>query len=667
MSPNDFSWKESEKELVAEQSGLGISLIGLFLALFIGMAVRAVVAPEKVQGHLQKAISHIHPDLNISFSEAYVSFANGSLPDLAVVIRGGVVASDKKCWMSPVMEINEMRLPLSWSHLLRGEIYIHQVIVDQVNLNLRGEPTECAAGGSKDASTPRLKDERTPAQFSTQQAPAQVVEFKNVRRKNPIDTVLIENLKINYLPIAFTSVEIRNFRAYLKSHEPRWFEVTGLLNLSGDMLTGEAGSYANLKIDALDGENASIAASAKGVWREGHYDLQVTAQPKKDQFTFSLVTEHVPVSQIIPLLKKYRLMNSSISGKQSWISGKATTSGKISQINQTGMDLSQIRLEGEMGEFSLAHAHLESLNPLRYDPLEFQIKALNIKKFLEFLGKSHPLPTFGNLGVFNGAAIFEGPEDLKIRGDYSNLEFIFSNRGSRQIQTLGLISGELALKDNQWIMNLDRIRPVDGIFEGLVHVRAQKDFKSVSIDAKIRELSLSPQVQILMTGGGSLGSLDGRLQAQFARGQLRQLEGQLRWDQVLIEGLRLYRPQIHLSSQGDQYFVDLKAQELELQKDHVITGNLFLPVTEKLVPNSSEKSFKARSLTAKMNTTKFQELQWKSLSMNAANGTLKSQGAWNKEGVLSGDILFMLGNGNSELKWQISGDRSRPILTGPVK
>ena len=106
-----------DKDLVAEQSGLGISLIGLMLALFMGLAVRALVAPEKVQAHLQKAISHIHPDLNISFNEAYVSFANGIFPDLAVIVRGGVISSDKKCWLAPLMEIHEIRLPLSWGHL----------------------------------------------------------------------------------------------------------------------------------------------------------------------------------------------------------------------------------------------------------------------------------------------------------------------------------------------------------------------------------------------------------------------------------------------------------------------------------------------------------------------------------------------------------------------
>lgn len=654
MGSDDFSWKDSEKDLVAEQSGLGISLIGLLLALFIGLAVRAVVDPEKVQAHLEKAISHIHPDLKITFKEAFVSFADGSLPDLAVVVRGGVISSDKKCWMAPLMEMNEIRLPLSWSHLARGEIYIHEILVDQVSLSLRNPTEKCT--DTQVEKTPE-KTDRQPSQFTAQPPPqkVEVTTFKNVRRKNPIDTLKIKTLKVHYLPIPFTGVQIDNFKLFLKSPEPRWFEVTGLLSLGGDALAGDFSSYANLKIDAIDGENASLAASAKGILREGHYNISLTAKPKADEFTFDMDMQHVPVSQIIPLLKKYRLLTSDITGKQAWISGKALMSGKTSALKQTPLNLQNVKLEGDLGEFSLAHTTIESAEPLRYKPMEFQIKNLNIKKFLEFLGKSHPTPTFGDLGNFSGTAVFTSPEDLRLRGDYSGLEFIFSNRGSRQIQSIGLISGELALKNNNWNLNLDRIKPVDGIFDGQVLVKADKDFKSVNIDAKLNELSLSPQVQILMTGGGSLGSINGRLQAEFDHARLKQLQGQVKWDQILIEGIRIYRPKLQLRTQQEEFLLDFTAQELEMQGSHPLTGSLFAPVTQIF---STDNSFLGKALSTKIRTKKLQELTWSSLQMSTSKGPLKSQGGWNSSGILSGNIYLP----SQKLKWDLSGNRAQPQL-----
>lgn len=663
MVSDEFSWKESEKDLVAEQSGFGISLIGLLLSLFIGLAIRGVLAPEKVQAHLEKAISHIHPDLEIKFQEAYVSFADGSLPDLAVVVRGGVISSEKKCWMAPLMEINELRLPLSWSHLFRGEIYIHEVLVDSVNLSLRNAPEKCDEKQSAlvKPELPQVNldgEKRTPAQFNSQSNNPQAMDFKNVRRKNPIDTLKISSLKIHYLPIPFTSAEIRNFKLFQKSPEPRWFEITGQLSLGADALAGDFSSYANLKIDAIDGDNASVSASAKGILREGHYDISLTAKPKSDEFDFGINVQHVPVSQMIPLLKKYRLMNSDIAGKQAWVSGKVSMSGRMSVVTKTPLNLQNLKLEGDLGEFSLAHAEIETLEPLKYKPMEFQIKSLNIRKFIEFLGKNHPTPAFGELGSFSGTAMFNNPEDLRLRGDYSGLEFIFSNRGSRQIQSMGLISGELILRNGLWNMNLDRIKPVDGIFDGQVLIKADRDFKWVNVDAKLNELSLSPQVQILMTGGGSLGSTSGRLQAKFDHADLKQLSGHLKWDQLLIEGIRLYRPKVQLQTIQDEFQIDFATQELEMKMDHPLTGSMFTPVLEPLFADSSEKSFLAKAMSTKIRTKKLHELSWQSLQMNTSKGMLKSQGGWNVQGDLNGEIILP----TQKLKWNVSGNRSKPLL-----
>ena len=642
-----------DKDLVAEQSGFGISLIGLILALFIGLAVRAVIAPDKVQGHLQKAISHIHPDLEISFQDAYVSFADGIFPDLAVVIRGGVIASDKKCWLAPVMEINEIRLPLSWGHLFRGQIYIHEVHVDIVNLNLRNAPENCETETAK--NNLESNSARMPSQFSAPAAgkTAPAVEFKNVRRRNPIDTLHIGTLKINYLPVAFTSAEIKNFKLFLKAQEPRWFEITGQLNLGGESFAGDFSSYANLKIDAIDGDQASLSASAKGLVREGSYDLSIIAKPKEDDFSVALNVEHLPVSQMIPFLKKYRLLSADISGKQAWVSGKATMAGPISKAKQTPIQFQKIKLEGDLGELNLAHAQIQSLEPLKYSPMEFQITNLNIKNFLSFLGKSHPTPTFGNLGNFSGAAVFRSPEDLKLRGDHSGLEFIFSNRGSRQIQNMQMISGELNLQNQKWSINLDRIKPTDGIFEGQILIKADRDFKSVSVDAKLQELSLAPQVQILMTGGGSLGVLGGRIQAQFDRDNLQSLSGQLRWDQILIDGIRIYRPKLQIQTQQNEFILDLAAQELEMQGNHPLTGSLFAPIA------TPGQLFMARSLTTKIRTQKFQKLSWNGLQMMTGKGPLKSFGGWDQQGQLSGEISMS----NAPAKtWKILGSRNQPRL-----
>jgi hypothetical protein len=73
MNPRKPSDINSEKDLVAEQPGLGLSFLGLFLAFFVGIAIRAAISPDRVHDHLVRATEKIHRDLHISFGHAYVS------------------------------------------------------------------------------------------------------------------------------------------------------------------------------------------------------------------------------------------------------------------------------------------------------------------------------------------------------------------------------------------------------------------------------------------------------------------------------------------------------------------------------------------------------------------------------------------------------------------
>lgn len=149
-------WKESEKDLVAEQPGLGLSFIGLFLAFFMGLAIRAALSPEQVRAHLLHATENVHRDLDIQFEKAYVSFAQGIFPDLSVVIENVTIQSQKACYLTPLAEINEIRLPLSLRHLFRGQILIHEVLADEVNLSLRTAYQKCENDSAVTATLPAV-------------------------------------------------------------------------------------------------------------------------------------------------------------------------------------------------------------------------------------------------------------------------------------------------------------------------------------------------------------------------------------------------------------------------------------------------------------------------------------------------------------------------------
>lgn len=644
-------WRDAEKDLVAEQPGLGLSLIGFFLAFFIGLAIRAAVSPDRVHEHLREATQSIHKDLSFEFQKAYVSFSDGFWPDLSVVIEGVRIESKNTCRFNPLAEINRIRLPLSVRHLLQGKILIHEILADEVNLSLREPFRECVQAAQAGPVVSRSLSQASGKK--SEPTPSAMGRFENVHRENPIDLLAIAKLNIHYLPVAFTSFYIEDFQAKLQAAAPKQIHILGRFHLGGDSPSGDFGSFANLQIDLVEGAEPFIMGSLKGAWREGQYQILSKLDLKTQLLSLDSDIRQLPLSRIIPILKKYRLVESEFNGNRSWISGKIKTQGPLSEIKKTPIVLSNLKLEGDLGEITCKQLEIQRLEPFQVRPVELQVQGLNIKELLVFLNRPHPSPALGNLGVFNGSGTFVSAEQLSLRGDYSGLEFIFSNRGVRQIQPLSLVSGELQLKKNQWQIQVDRIKPVDGIFDGKVKMSADKDFKELEIEADIVELGLAPKIQTLMTGGGSLGALSGDLRIRLKAAQIEALRGQLKWDQLLVEGVKIYKPKAVIQTKNKTLNIKMTARELE-----VLPNSVIAPFFQSLlIEVGKPTSLLLNNPMVNIRTEKFQSLAWSQFQAQSSAGIFKSQGEWNEKAELSGVIQVM---GSQPQAWDVRGTRNQP-------
>ncbi len=67
----------SERHLVTEQPGMAILISGFILSFFIGYVTKSLYSPARVSAQIEKAASHIHKDVKVSFSSAQISFNDG--------------------------------------------------------------------------------------------------------------------------------------------------------------------------------------------------------------------------------------------------------------------------------------------------------------------------------------------------------------------------------------------------------------------------------------------------------------------------------------------------------------------------------------------------------------------------------------------------------------
>jgi hypothetical protein len=648
--------KEVEKDLVAEQPGLGLALIGILIAVLIGLVVKATLAPERVRVHIDQALAKIPADIQkkvqIHVGETSISLARGIFPDLSLVIKDVRISSDEVCWLAPQIEINEIRLPLSWSQLFVGRVDLRTVDADVVDVSLRNTPEDCKSektAADLFASTPS----RNIAQALTTSTTLAPVSADAL---GPIRFISMRKFLVHYLPVAFTTFEVDSFNSHIVSKSPLILDLSGKVNLGGDTLVGDYASHAStqLRYDASKGPLWTL--SARGDWREGRYDLSAYYSQDLKKYEGSLELKHLPLSQLLPLLAKYRLMENDYNGRQVWLSGKVQTAGMINQWNKNPLHVSDVKMEGDLGEVQTSKIEIHSLKPITFDPVSIDLRGINLNQFLVLLNRSHPSPAMGDLGTFNGVATIENPGHIRIRGDHSGLEFIFSNRGARETQTLSLLSGEAELKNNRWQVKIDRIRPLEGVFDGVIEMQADKDWRDLNVSAKIDEMSFSPNVQTLMTGGGSFGALSGKMKGVFVNGGMKDLEGSLKSDRILVEGMHVEHPRFTFSTQKENYLLDVNAQEVEIDPDSSPGG--FVAQLLPLPANSTRYLF--RNISGRFQTQHLTDLQWSNFQALIPQGWLHAQGGWSDEGDLFGQILVH--GPKAEGKWLIRGDRGSPLL-----
>lgn len=644
--------KEVEKDLVAEQPGLGLALIGILISVLIGLAIKVTISPDRVRTHIDEALAKIPQktleQIHIQFGETSISLSQGIWPDLSLVIKDVKISSSNICWLSPQIEINQIRLPLSWSQLFVGKIDMHELRADEVDLSLRNAPADC----EKNKTTAAVPS----APMIALRSVAEEAETAAAAPQNPIHKISVRKFLIHYLPVAFTTFQVDSFETNILSNQPKLIELSGKINLGGDTLVGDYTSHASLKIRFDEAKGPLWTISARGDWREGRYDLSAFYSQDKKKYEAHFELKHLPLSQLMPLLAKYRLVENDYNGKQIWMSGKLETAGLIDQWEKNPVHVSQVKVEGDLGDIQTPKIEIHTVKPVTFDPINLDLHGVSLQQFLVVLRRPHPSPALGELGTFNGVASIEESNHIRIRGDYSGLEFIFSNRGSRETQTISLLSGEAEFRNNRWRVKIDRIRPLEGVFDGVIQMQADQNWRDLEIETKLEEMSLSPNVQALMTGGGSLGAFSGKMKAELVGGELKSLEGLLKSDRILVEGMHIERPKFAFSTQKTNYYLDVNAQEMEI--DPTSTPGNFLSKVLVLPANSARFLFKNTSV--RFQTRHLKDLQWTSFQSLIPQGVIRSQGGWSEDGDLFGQISVRVQK--KEAHWLIRGDRMTPVL-----
>ena len=345
-------------------------------------------------------------------------------------------------------------------------------------------------------------------------------------------------------------------------------------------------------------------------------------------------------------------------GEKLWVTLKGQSQGLVNDWQKMPLSLNDVRIEGDFGEIEVEEFQASHLKPFLFKPLQARLKNLKADRFLEFLKQPRRLNFLGELGEFNGRLELVSDQEMRLIGRHTGLEFIFSNRGKRQIQKLTSFDGEIKLQQNKWDLTTTDIVLEQGQFDGDLKVTADRDLKKINLQMKSENLTLAGPVQRLMTGLDQKATFKSQVQIQWQDGKLNSLSGFIRSPELTVDQLSFEKLNSQFEMKNNKLGIQISAQNFQVQPPSV-AYHLLAKIT-----GVAESAFKFKQLSGHFELMPDDSFYWNNLTAQLGEKSLKisSEGHWDTQGLLSGKILFL--RKSSPSKWILLGHRDEPQLEG---
>jgi hypothetical protein len=640
------------ENLVADQPGKSIILSGLMIAFIVGFTLRGLIAPQKIREKAREAAERIHKDVKADFENAYVSLSKNGIPRLAVVINKVEMSSEKVCWGKPLLRAKQIELPVSLLALIFDKQPFRKIFAHEVEVDFRSPREPC---GEEVEIKKVAKDNLATTQAVTLAKPRKSTESP---MDSSLDGLEIDYLKINYLPVTQEPIEVVDLNLLVKSQQPKVVVLDAKTHLVKNPILQDFVSHGKVHLEYKEFPEQDLSLHFFGNWREGNYSLNATYNFADTNLSSNVELKHIPGSQVISVLKTYGWLREDYDGRQIWVTMKGQTQGTLKEWQKLPLIISDFQVEGDIGELQIPYFQAMQLKPFVFKPMKAQVKKLNIDKLLAFLKRPRQLTFIGKLGEFNGQLELLKEDELKLSGNHTGLEFIFSRLGQRQAQTISSLKGDFTMKNNRWNLQVKDIKLDQGKFDGDLKLGADRDFKDIEVKLLAKELVLSPAVQRLVSGGGQIPSVSSEIQASIQGGQVQNLKGNLSAPKMTIDKMGVERFNSQFESKNGSVNVQFQAQQVQVNPS-ANTYDLFRRI---LKQEAAPTDFKISRVNGALKMTPEEELKWQTSGiLSELKATqISSEGSWNKLGFLNGQIFV---RGAAKGLWYVSGHRDEPKIT----
>ena len=482
---------------VIDQPGLKVMVAGVLLPLFLGLAIRSQLTPNKVHNRVQKyfdQISKANPDkkMKIDFEGAEIRLSEWGFPSPHIQLNEVRISfEDQSCDENQII-VESAVIPLDWKWIFKPR---------DIHPTLRFGLAEVRTSEIKRClnlkETESTKIETAPHEESVKPAPdlgpISITEQK----------IFIEKLrfvdKANYqFPINLQSVNLNLFYEKNKVHEvhltAQFFSMKDYLKnifrLKGDL---------SVQYSADKNKNSKLQLSGKVVNKK--FDFFAEYDAKANVVPFKLDADSISVKTLVSSLGPENSSNLNILNS---LSGLSISFNAFGQYDLGHSDFQPIQIENlkifsNDSDVQFEAFSVNDFKSLKMSPIKAKISKWNLSEVFKNLNWPELNRSINNFGLLSGEIAYNNGK-FSSNGILSDVTLIFSNKGRQALHKVNKVAYDITSDKENTQLKLNQLVMEDTPVEGNINfnwsnVPNSHEFKEQFLAlGSFKKINLSPSV-----------------------------------------------------------------------------------------------------------------------------------------------------------------------------
>ncbi len=639
---------------VIDQPGLRVLTVGLVVSLVLGFGLRAQISSARVEKSLEKSVQILEKDFLIDFELAEVRLSKWGLPLPHLIINNLRISPKKNVCQNSQIFIDELELPLQLKNIFWQEKTIDLIRAKNVEVRLvdlddclsqKNKLTKESEVQKAEAGLKNIQNNIFSQKTGTRLKEIAIDQLKLISQKNFEQPIVLKQLRfyLSYEGTKLTQVDVKSRLYSIKDNRTDIYFLVSDLN-------------AHIKPDLQ--QNIEMQLQVKGRLLDGYIQIFMKGSSVSQKLEFEITTKNVSLKAYAPLLfphKKEIVLDKWPLSLSFYMLGEAQQGAETKSF----FKFKNFQALGDDMSLQIPEVDIEINNQKpKFKPFQVSISQIPLSPLKSILAEKFDFQSVENLGVLNGLLKFEDLQRWNFQGDIQKTELIFSNRGSREIETIDAVKVGLASQPNLYNLNLTHFviqqTEVLGGLEGEFISNPESLQLALNLEGHVlnekiwKQLTFVSQNPIVKLNWNYKKTGEERHQIKFNSSELE------------FQGLHLNDVQVDFIQLGDSETRSLalslksaKTQIKAMQLKPNFVRAFFNEQTE-LNPNQDYLSLKDQ--------LSLQGTDWKNMNFDLDLNLnqfetekqiehLKAKGEWKSDKIFSGTALLQ--NANRAVKYEI--------------